>query len=197
RAVPADNPLWPRAAWTLTIDAIDRNDDAARDSLMALLHARSSMQWIADLDTIAIAFTLGQRGQFDSAMALTRRIHRIPREAEAGLRGPFVRAMVYLSRGEWRRRAGDAARADSEWVWHENNDMAGKPEGEPDQGEIDAALSAVARLLRAENLPALDRYPEACAMLKRVNELWRDAESSMQPLQARVANGRRVACRGR
>ena len=195
RAIRATDPLWPRAAWTLAVDAIGRNSRRECDSLIqAMLDASATAPWIADLAAYAAAFRLGAAGNSDSALVLSRRIHRVPDGKEIGLRGPFVRALVYLHRAEWRYRQGDLKGAESEWLWHENNDIQGKPQGEPEQGELDAALSAVARLLRAENLPALDRGSDACAMFDRVATLWRDAEPVMKPLQNRVAAGR-TACR--
>ena len=194
RAVPPGDSLWPRAAWALTVDAIARHRDRERDSLQSLLHSRVNSPWIQDLATYTDAIALGAMGKFDSALALSRRIHQMPNDAEVGLRGPLVRAVVYLHRGSWRRSVGDSTGAETEWLWHENNDIAGRAQGEPEQGEMDAALSGVARLLRAENLPALDRRAEGCALLSRVATLWRDAEPSMQSLQSRVA-AERAKCR--
>ena len=190
RAVGAGDAIWPRAAWALAVDAVARRDSHACDSLVALLRARAVAPGVADLATLAEAIGLGAAGLTDSALVLSRRIHVLPREADAAARGPFARALVYLHRGAWQQRRGDSAGAEREWLWHENNDVQGWPSGAPDAGEIDAALSAVARLLRAENLPALDRTADACRLLDRVAVLWRDAEPVLQPLRARVVTGR-------
>jgi hypothetical protein len=194
RAVAASDSLWPRAAWALAVDAIARHANGERDSLLALLRARSGVTWIADLTAFADAIRLATDSHLDSALVLSQRIHRMPDDAETGLRGPLVRALVYLYRGTWRSEQGDAAGAEAEWLWHENNDIAGKPQGAPEQGEIDAALSGVARLLRATNLSMIDRQAEGCALLDRVNALWHNAEAPMQRLQVRVAEAR-TKCR--
>ena len=190
RAVSGGEATWPRAAWALAVDAVSRHDSRACDSLVALLRARAVAPGVADLATLAEAIALGAAGLTDSALVLSRRIHVLPREADAAARGPFTRALVYLHRGAWQLRRGNSAGAEREWLWHENNDVQGWPSGAPEAGEIDAALSAMARLLRAENLPALDRAPDACVLLDRVAVLWRDAEPVFQPLRARVATGR-------
>jgi hypothetical protein len=187
---PTDSVLWPRAAWALAVDAVERGDDRERDSLLTLLRARSAVPGVADLSAFADALALGKVGHVDSALALSRRIYRIPSEIEASVRGPLVRALVYLHRGAWQQQRGNRSGAESEWLWHENNDVHGWPSRDPEEGELDAALSAVARLLRAENLAALDRAPDACVLLDRVAVLWRDAEPGFQPLRARVATGR-------
>ena len=189
RKVAATDSLWPRAAWALVVDAVERHHDRERDSLLSLLRARSGAPGVTDLLAFAEAIALGEAGNPDSALALSRRIHRIPNEAEASVRGPFVRALVYLNRGAWQVKRGNRNGADSEWVWHENNDVQGWPSREPEEGELDAAVSAIARLLRAENLLQLDRAKDACDFLQRVRTLWTAAEPSFKPLQTRVAEG--------
>jgi tetratricopeptide (TPR) repeat protein len=192
---PADSLLWPRAAWALAIDAVERGDGHGRDSLLTLLRARSAVLGVADLVMFADALVLGTAGRVDSALALSRRIYRIPSESEASVRGPLVRALMYLHRGAWQQLRGNPSGAESEWLWHENNDVQGWPSRDPEEGELDAALSAVARLLRAENLLKLDRRSQACAFFERVHKLWTDAEAAFGMLQARVAKGQRQ-CRG-
>lgn len=193
RQIPDTSAYWPRAAWTLAVDAIARDDFREQDSLMTLLRARSAQRWTADMVAFAVSFAAGRRDQPDSALQLSRRIRRDLPDSEVGLRGPLVRAMVYLNRGAWQAALNRPVAADSEWIWHENNDIPSRPEGEPHQGELDAALSAVARLLRAEGMPSLDRQTEACRLLSRVHTLWRDAEPSFTALKARVSDAR-VAC---
>ncbi len=192
RHVSSTDSLWPRAAWALTVDAISTHHDRTADSLLKSLEARTSEAGIADLHTFALAIQLGNRGATDSALALSRRIHWMPSDTEPQLRSPLLRAVIYLYRGSWRQSGGDANGAESEWIWHENNDFPSRSHGEPAPGEIDAALSAIARLLRAKNLPALDRRVDGCRLLDRVDELWRDAEPEMSPLQARVRLGRQA-----
>lgn len=190
REVNPTDSLWPRAVWALTVDAIATHHDRTADSLLTLLQARGAEGWVADLHAYALAIQLGSRDLTDRALALSNRIHSVPPDTETGLRSPLVRGLIYLYRGDWRQRAGDSTGAEREWLWHENNDLASKPRGEPEQGEIDAALSGVARLLRAENLPALDRRATGCRLLDRVEELWHESEPSMSVLRDRVRSGR-------
>lgn len=193
RQIPDTSAYWPRAVWALTVDAMAREDLREQDSLMTLLRTRSAHRWIADMVTFAESFAAGRRGQPDSALQLSQRIRRDLPDSEVGLRGPLVRALVYLNRGAWQVALNRPAAAEREWIWHENNDIPSRPDGEPHQGELDAALSAVARLLRAEGMPRLDRQTEACELLSRVHTLWRDAEPSFTALKARVGDAR-VAC---
>lgn len=92
----------------------------------------------------------------------------------------MLRALVYVKRGEWQLMLGRRAAADSEWLWEENNDLRGWPQGEPQEGELDAALSAVVRFRRAMNFLALDDGPKACPLFRRIDELWRGAESAFR-----------------
>ena len=191
RAVSRDDSVWPRAAWALAVDAIGRHDHREADSLIALLRAVAVSPGVADLATFAAAISLGDAAEVDSALTLSRRIYLRPRDADAGARGPFVRALTYLHRGWWQVNRRDPEAAERAWLWHENNDVRGLPTGEPLEGELDAALSAVARLLRAENLVALDRDDAACHLLARVADLWRDAEPAFDALRIRVAAARK------
>ncbi len=193
RQFPDTSAYWPRAVWALTVDAMARDDFREQDSLMTLLRTRSAQRWIGDMVIFAESFAAGRRGQPDSALQLSQRIRRDLPDSEVGLRGPLVRAMVYLHRGAWQVALNRPEDAEREWIWHENNDIPSRPDGEPHQGELDAALSAVARLLRAKGMPRLDRQTEACELLNRVHTLWRDAEPSFTALKARVGDAR-VAC---
>jgi hypothetical protein len=184
-----DSLLWPRAAWALAVDAIERGDERESDSVLSLLRARSAAPGVASLSVFAEAIAVGKAGNADSALALSRRIFRIPSGAEASVRGSLVRALMYLHRGAWQLQRDNRSGAELEWLWHENNDVQGWPSRDPEEGELDAALSGVGRLLRAENLIKLDRAQDACDLLRRVRTLWSDAEAGFRQLQARVTAG--------
>jgi hypothetical protein len=187
RGVPArDSVLWPRAAWALTIDAIAAGDGPGRDSLLARLRLRASQPGVADLVAFADAIAAGAAGDPSRALAASQRIFHIPSESESAVRGSLTRALIYLHRGDWQLQLNNRAAAESEWIWHENNDVRGWPSGEPEEGEMDAALSAAARLRRGENLLLLDRAVEGCALLHRVLVLWSGAEPGIQPLRRRA-----------
>ncbi len=187
-AVAPTDPRWPRAVWALILDADQRRDVAVRDQLRTALRARGPGDSVAEhLARFADAIALGTDGLVDSALALSRAIHREPSDSMGAWRGPLVRALVYLKRGEWQLARGNLPGANLEWLWHENNDFRGWPDGEPQEGELDAALSALVRLKRAANFAALDeRHRLACPLYTRVRELWRHAESSFDGLRKAV-----------
>jgi len=185
-AIPSTDPRWPRAAWALFLDANARRDAPTRDRWRAALHLRAPADSVAQhLALLADAIALGTDGEIDSALTLSRAIHRHPSDSMAAWRGPFTRAMIHLARAEWQLARDDSA-ADREWRWHENNDFRGWPAGEPQEGEIDAALSALVRLRRAERLLAQGERSPACALDSRVAELWHRAEPSFDSLRRAV-----------
>jgi hypothetical protein len=101
-----------------------------------------------------------------------------------------------LARGEWQQALGRWAEADREWLWYENADYLGWPVGPPQAGEVDALLSGLARVRRAElGAERLDRE-WACEQLDRVTTIWRTSEASWSVLTRRVADDReRLGCR--
>jgi hypothetical protein len=183
-AVPASDPRWPRATWALMLAADARHDVAVRDRLREELRARAPSDSVArHLVPLADAMALGSDGRVDSALARSRAIHRDPGYSVKQGRGPLVRALTYLKRGEWQLASGDSTGADREWLWHENNDLRGWPAGEPQEGELDAALSALVRLHRADLFLARGEQLRACQLYRRVNELWHNAEPSFDSLR--------------
>jgi hypothetical protein len=189
-AVPQASVVWPRAMWALILDANGRHDVAARDRLMAVLGARARGDSVSNhVAEFGKAIALGDDGNIDSALVLSRDIHREPSDSMQAWRGPFLRALVYLKRGEWQQARKNWPGANVEWLWHENNDFRGWPVGEPQEGELDAALSAVVRVRRAMNFIDLDALPKACPLFKRVGELWRGAEPSFDSLRRVVQKG--------
>lgn len=189
RAIAADDAFWPRAAWTLLVDAGARGAVHERDSLVAMLHSLSGGEVSTELAALADAIRLGSAGNPDSALELSRSIRRVTDADHDLFRGPLVRAFMYLSRGAWELQRGNTAAAAAELLWYENNDIQGWPSREPQQGEMDAALSGVGRLLRAELLLRLGETQRACKLLARVSTLWSGAESSLAALRARVNAG--------
>jgi tetratricopeptide (TPR) repeat protein len=183
RVVPAD-PRWPRATFALLLDAAARRDTAARERWHAALAARARTDSVAaHLAGFAEALLLGQDGRIDSALSLSSAIRRDPGRELSFARGPLLRAVVYLARGEWQSARRQPELTEREWLWHENNDLRSWPTGEPQEGELDAALSALVRLRRAENLLTLGRQSEACALYRRAGELWQAAEPSFDSLR--------------
>ena len=167
-----------RAAWVLALDAYAR--DATLDALewVVRVHADSAPER-ADAEQFLEGVRLAAAGEFERALAATN--HLIPYDVSE-VTDPALRAALYLSRGWWRVRGGDAP--DREWRWHENSDLAaGWPTGLPQAAEIDWAFSTYARFLRGR--AALERRDKAggCPLLERVVELWAGADATLTSLR--------------
>jgi hypothetical protein len=108
-------------------------------------------------------------------------------DSVASTGGPFARSALHLSRGRWLAELGRGAAADSAWLWYEASDNLESAGGEPSMGEIDGAMSVLARLLRSEVLLELGAKAAACDYARRVRELWTGADAAFTPLLRRVA----------
>ena len=100
-------------------------------------------------------------------------------DASGLVRDPFARAVLYLHRGDWLLALGDSTAAQRAWLWSDAWDVEGWPQGGAQAGEVDAALSALARLRRAGLALARGPDDEACRLVSRVRELWADAELAL------------------
>ena len=100
-----------------------------------------------------------------------------------------MRGLIHLWRAHWHRALGHIDDASRELVWHENNDVRGWPSGAPLEGEIDAALSGVARIMRTELLLERGKVAAACVLVMRVRQLWRSAEPDFAAWRARAERG--------
>jgi hypothetical protein len=129
---------------------------------------------------------LASAGKRDSAIALTEDLSAVV-DSVASTGGPFARAALHLSRGRWLAERARAAAADSAWLWYEASDNLESAEGGPSQGEIDIALSVLARLLRSEVMVKLGAAAAACDHARRVEELWAGADTAFTPLLRRAA----------
>jgi hypothetical protein len=103
---------------------------------------------------------------------------------------PFAGAVFHIARATWATALEDPRAADREWRWYEGSDFDGWPSGAPQAGEIEAVFGVWARWRRgaarlAHAASAADTLA-GCALLVRVAELWRDAESTYAPLAARA-----------
>jgi hypothetical protein len=118
----------------------------------------------------------------DPAGALRRTAADIPLVAEHRDLDPFQRTILYLRRGEWRRAiAPDTVPAD--WRWHYNADFIGQFGVLPQAAEIDWAFAPYARLLTARAELTSGRSASACGELRRVVELWQNADAVFSPLR--------------
>lgn len=184
--VLAGDPVFgTRATWALALDAYARGDTIAaaawRDRLrMGRREARSNRWLRALLDGLAE----GSRGHPAAALALTDDL--ISDAVTIRDTDPFVRAALYLLRGEWLLQLGRAADADRAWLWYQNSDLKGWPRGAAQAGEVDRVAGVSARLLRGDLALARGDTTTGCDMLHRVKELWADADSVLAPLRART-----------
>jgi hypothetical protein len=130
------------------------------------------------------------RGHPDSALASTAPLLAV---GGSGLtRDPFARAILYLRRGDWLLAMGDSTGAERAWLWSDAWDVEGWPRGGAQAGEVDAAVSAVARLRRARVVLAGGRDDEGCRLVHRVQELWSAAEPAFSAMRAAADSHQKV-----
>ena len=171
-----------RTVVSLALDAASRGDTATLISLQQRLSspADGMRRRVAALVNAELA---AARGRFDQALELTAGLGTDDSLPAAG--GPFARAVVFLHRGEWLVLAGRPADAGREWVWHQNSDSHGWPEGRLQAVEVDAMLGGLARLRRAEVRGAVADSTR-CREAPRVASLWRQAEPGAAGLLSRA-----------
>src|SRR5262249_55230291 len=136
-----------RAAWSLGVEAIERGDSVEAERWARELGAFLATDPNArPLQQLLQALVIARAGRPDSAATLALPLLQYnPR----GLGGdPFARALLHLKLGDWLAARGDAAGAERAWLWTEAWDVSGWPEREIQAGEVDVAVSAVARLRR-------------------------------------------------
>jgi tetratricopeptide (TPR) repeat protein len=173
-----DSTVGPRAAWSLAVSSYAADD--AVEAQRWVRRVRESGETHADAARLLDALQLAAIG--DQAGALRTTAADIPLVAEHRDLDPFQRTIMYLHRGEW-RRAIDPDRVPSDWRWHYNVDFVGQFEVLPQAAEIDWAFAPYARLLTARAQLASGRSASACGELRRVVELWRNADAVFSPLR--------------
>lgn len=179
----ADPRFRTRAAVVLSLDAASHRDRAALAALDRALRPAGddAGQRVGKLIRAELA-AVG--GRFSEALDSTRELRSDDLLRSAAV-GPFARATLFLSRGEWQAATGDSAAAAREWHWYENSDFESWPEAAIQSAEVDAMLAGMARLRRAE----VTRPPaggQECRDVRRVLELWRNAEPELAHLKART-----------
>jgi len=181
-AALADGPSGARAAWSLAAEAIHQGASPEAERWTARVARDTADEGARALHRLLLAMGAGRRGLPDTAIALVTPLLRYdPRGVGAD---PFARALLHLQLGDWLARTRDAGGAERAWVWAEAWDAIGWPQQEVQAGEVDVALSAVARLRRGRL--ALERGDSAvgCKHLKRVGEIWTGAEPAMAGVRA-------------
>ncbi|HEU4474542.1 MAG TPA: serine/threonine-protein kinase [Gemmatimonadales bacterium] len=186
-AAAGDQQYGARASWALAVDALASGDTAGASRwAMRLAADHSGSPEGRKLAAVLGAMRLASAGRRDSAIALTKNLSAVV-DSVASTGGPFARAALHLSRGRWLAERGRAAAADSAWLWYEASDNLESVEGGPSQGEIDVALSVLARLLRSEVLVKLGAAAAACDHARRIEDLWAGADPAFAPLLHRAA----------
>jgi hypothetical protein len=185
-----DAHLWPRAAWALAMSNPGTSGARWGDSLR---RGASHDAVALHLLPFWLAHQLATSSGPDTALQLSSAIHRDPGDSMVVARGPLVRAITYLSRGQWHLLRGDSAAAAREWRWHENNDLQGWPDGPPQDGELDAALSGPVRLRRAALICSMGDRPSGRRLLSRATELWATADPAFREQWA-IRRDAELAC---
>ena len=187
-AIAAKDQRWPRATWALFLDANARGDVALRDRLRTALGARPQGTRCRDMLHSSpmpsrLEPTASSTARWPSPVRfIWSRVTRWRRGGDHSC-GPWC-----ISTARQWQLGRDYLKADREWLWHENNDFRGWPDGEPQEGELDAALSAVVRLKRARDFVRQDGQPKAtaCPLFRRVSQLWHNAEPSFDSLRGEI-----------
>jgi serine/threonine protein kinase/tetratricopeptide (TPR) repeat protein len=181
----ADSRVGVRTWWTLALASIDRGDSAAAAPWLTRLAAAAARDSAAArLHGLLQAFRAGRAGRLEVALTLSRPLLRYHPSIRAG--DPFARSVLYLYRAEWFERLGRWQEASRTLVWFLNADIDGWAPAEAQAGEIDAVAGVLARLRRGALLLDHDQSSEACRDLRRVAELWRDADPGYAALKQRL-----------
>jgi serine/threonine protein kinase len=173
-----------QAAWTLAAAALVRGDTMAGAAWEARFASRPATPGTAYLAGILGALELAAHGRLDAAVPATDTLNADDRSGSLG--GPFARAVLYLERGRWLHELGRADEAEATWLFHENSYLRGWPTGEMQSGEIDAVLSGLAKLYRAELAMEAGRHEHGCRLVRRTRSLWKRADPAFAPLVARA-----------
>lgn len=174
RRLTADRALGARAAWDLAVAAYADGDTTAAVRWTQAFDARDRGDSAAGRALTALQ--LGARGRLADAAAAARPLGWM--DSDHLRNYPFLRSLVHLRQGAWLTEQGDAAAADSAWLWYDNADAAQWPIGPAQAGDVDWALATYARLLRART------GGPRCRLARRVAELWAGADPAYAPLLA-------------
>ena len=173
-----------QAVWTLAAAAFIRGDTVTGAAQAARFASRPPTPGTSYLAAILAALDSAAHGRLAAAVLATDTLHADDRSGSLG--GPFARAVLYLERGRWLRESDRAAEAEATWLFHENSYLRGWPTREMQSGEVDAVLSGLAKLHRAELAAEQGRHDDGCRLARRAQSLWKDADLAFAPLVARA-----------
>ncbi len=132
----------------------------------------------------------GDQARFESALVRSAALLRLDSWPVAD---PFARSVLYFSRAAWLLQRGQPEAAERTLLWHESSDFEGIAKGEAQPMDVDGALSGLTRFRRGTVLLDLGRKEEGCTLLRRVRELWAEAEPAYTPIRQELA-ARLVEC---
>jgi hypothetical protein len=170
-----DSVLGPRVRWTTALGRLATGDDSA------FVHYVDSLPVAAEpLSVLLRAIRAGVRGRHGEALAIADSARQAVNVTTPP--DPFAPAALHLFEGEWNAHAKQFEAADRAWLWYLAAEFEGWPTGAPQAGEVDGVLGMLGRRKRAElrlatGAGAADTV--ACAMMRRVAELWHDADSGL------------------
>jgi hypothetical protein len=178
--IAEDSTLGSETAWSLALAAYARGDTTRAQRWTARLERDTTASMSARrLVSLLSANAEAARGHWREALAASE--PAVAYDSTGRLGGAFLRAATHLARGRWWQALNEADRADAEWLWYENSDFVGWPHGDAQAGEVDAVFSVAARRLRATLALQRGDRRTACAGMRRVAELWRNADSQFTP----------------
>lgn len=173
-----------QAAWTLAAVALIRGDTVAGAAEAARFASRPATPGTDYLAAILFALDSAAHHRLEAAVLSTDTLFVDDRSGSLG--GPFARAVLYLERGRWLRELGRAREAEATWLFHENSYLRGWPTREMQSGEVDAVLSGLVKLHRAELAMEQGRHDHGCRLARRARSLWERADAAFAPLVARA-----------
>jgi hypothetical protein len=167
-----------RTAWASGLDALARGDPDAYTSAAARLDGIPRDSGAMRLRTLLTASYRASQGEFETALRLTEPLLAFDSAGTGG--DPFARAVLHLQRASWRDSLGRGPAADSARLWYEHFESNGTPRREAQAAEIDWALATYAMWIRGVQAHQRGLEDRACAMLRRVLELWAGADPAYQ-----------------
>jgi len=186
-----DNTVRTRAAWTLAVDAIVRNDEPGFRNWRARL---DSSRWdgAGRLQNFADEWHLAETSDARSAASRSRLWMGTIAQSVPDL---FFRTAVHLERGKWLAAHSDPDAWQS-WVWYQHSDVVNWLDGPPQAGEVDWAFGTLAQYLLGQEAKRRGRYVEACRSLRTVADRWSDADAPLRSLGSQASTWVERECRG-
>jgi hypothetical protein len=175
-SLAADSAFASRARFARALGRLGGGDTAAFLREVEALPATAE-----PLGVLLRAVRAGVGGGFDEAVAIAdsaRQAIHVTTPPD-----PFAPAALHLFEGDWERERHRPRSADGDWLWYLAAEFEGWPSGAPQAGEADGVLGVLGRRKRAHlRLATASGTADtvaACAAMRRIAELWRDADTSL------------------